>query len=163
VLSSIKDHKLSNEDKASADAKDKKKNKQENSEVENTQKEIAHQNTNNNNNNDIENLKFSQKNSKKSKSRPEEINQSFPMFFNSKLADLEEQEKEEEEEKEKAETESESDTKSAAEFDKFFYIPKGSIIDSTQKGLFDIGDQISKDTKSIEDEIAEGNQFFYSI
>ena len=45
----------------------------------------------------------------------------------------------------------------STEVDNFFFIPKGSIIDSSQKGLVDIGDQISKDTERIENEIAEGN------
>ena len=59
-------------------------------------------------------------------------------------------------------TETEKDLNSE-DFDNFFSIPKGSIIESTRKGLFDIGDEISRDTKSIEDEISEGIQILFTF
>jgi len=47
-------------------------------------------------------------------------------------------------------------TKNEDNFDNFFFIPKNSIIDSTQKSLFGIGEDISKNTKNIEEELNEG-------
>lgn len=159
VLSSLKDKK-SNEEKVSNVESSEKKEKQVESN-EKTKQAVA--NLNYKNKNDFQNSKTSESKNKKTK-RLEKIDYNLPTSFNSELAELEdEQQNDENNSDEKVEKqESEVDTNSK-EFDDFFFIPKGSIIDSTQKGLLDLDDQISEDTKSIQDEIAEGNLIYFRI
>ena len=50
--------------------------------------------------------------------------------------------------------------KSTNKFDDFFSTGKNQPFDSTEKSIFDLGDEFSRNTKEIEDEINEGKKIF---
>lgn len=110
---------------------------------------------------DIDHLKSSKTKSKKLK-RPDHYDYNIPNYFKSDLANLDGDEESEQQDDLDEESQQNQDRykseidSNSEDFDDFFSIPKGSIIDSTHKSFYDIGNEISKDSKKLEDEIAEG-------